>query len=237
MFWSTNTVMVVLPLAGAALFLLRRNYGGDSDPQDAFRSFSDFLLHVFASFLIPICSIAYGATSIGGDREDRTLVFLLVRPVPRPLVLLAKFAASWPLTVGLTVGTYWGYCWLAGQAGDVAFPLYFPAIVLLTNAYICLFHFFAVCFRHATILALLYSLFMELLVGNMPGIIKRVALNYYGRSLMFSAGEPHGLRPPDARWFELLEQSVASNALLGIAAALLAAAAIVFQRREYRDLT
>jgi hypothetical protein len=78
---------------------------------------------------------------------------------------------------------------------------------------------------------------MELLIGNMPGIVKRVALNYYGRSLMYSAGHPHGLKPPDARWFEMMDPTVASWALIGIAATFLAAAALVFQWREYRDLT
>jgi ABC-type transport system involved in multi-copper enzyme maturation permease subunit len=235
--WSTNTVMVLLPLTGGALFLLRRNYGSGADPENAFRSFSEFLLVIFASFLVPICAIAYGATSLGGDREDRTLVFLLVRPVPRPLLLLAKFAASWPLTIGLTVGSFWVYCRLAGAVGGTAFTAYWPAIFLMATAYVCLFHFFAVCFRHATILALLYSLFMELLIGNMPGIIKRVAINYYGRSLMYSAGRPHGLRAPDDRWFELLEPATAAWALVGIAIALMFAAMLIFQCREYRDLT
>jgi ABC-2 type transport system permease protein len=236
MFWSTNTVMVLLPLIAGVLFLLRRNFG-KSDTIEAFRSFSEFLIVVFASFFVPICAIAYGSTSVGGDREDRTLVFLLMRPLPRPLILFGKFLASWPLAIGLVLASFWVYCSLAGAVGATAFAIYCPAIVLLTTAYVCLFHFFAVCFRHATILALLYSLFMELLIGNMPGIIKRVALNYYGRSLMFSAGQPHGLLPPDERWFELLEPTVASWALIGISTTMLMAAMIVFQRREYRDLT
>jgi len=30
---------------------------------------------------------------------------------------------------------------------------------------------------------------MELLLGNMPGIVKRAAVNYYGRSIMYAAGK------------------------------------------------
>ena len=58
----------------------------------------------------------------------------------------------------------------------------------MTLAYVCLFHLFAVAFRHSTIIALVYALFMELLLGNLPGIVKRVAVNYYGRSIMYDAG-------------------------------------------------
>lgn len=236
MFWSTNTVIVLLPLVGGALFLLRRNFGRDN-LEHAFQSFSEFLIVVFAAFFVPICAIAYGSSSIGGDREDRTLVFLLMRPIPRPLILLGKFAASWPLTLGLCLGSFWIYCRLAGAAGKLAFDMYSPAIVLMTTAYVCLFHFFAVWFRHATILALVYALFMEFLIGNMPGIIKRAAVNYYGRSLMYAAGQSHGLSPPDERWFQLLQPSTAQWSLIGLAVALLVAAMIVFHRREYRDLT
>ena len=45
----------------------------------------------------------------------------------------------------------------------------------MTLAYVCLFHLFAVAFRHSTIIALVYAVFMEMLLGNMPGIVKRVA--------------------------------------------------------------
>ena len=91
--------------------------------------------------------------------------------------------------------------------------------------------------RHSTILALVYALFIEVLLGSVPGIVKRAAVNYYGRSIMYAAGEPEGLPPPDPRWFEPLGVETASWALVGITAGSLALAVLVFSRREYRDLT
>ncbi len=234
--FSASTMMVLLPLAGCLLFILRRHYGQDYSERE-FREFSEFMILIFASFVVPICALAFGTASIGGDREDRTLVFLLVRPIPRALILLAKFTATLPLVLGLIVGSYWLYCQLAGEVGQVAFPLYLPAIVYMTLAYVCLFHLFAVWFRHSTILALVYALFMEVLLGSLPGIVKRVAVNYYGRSIMYAAGANEGLPPPDPRWFEPLSVETASWALAGIAAGGLLLALVVFSRREYRDLT
>ncbi len=72
------------------------------------------------------------------------------------------------------VGSFWLYCRLAGAVGQVAFSLYLPAVVFMTLAYVCLFHLFAVAFRHATIIALVYALFMEVILGNLPGIVKRL---------------------------------------------------------------
>jgi ABC-2 type transport system permease protein len=236
LFWSTGTAMVMLPLAGCLLFVLRRHYGRDFSSEE-FEHFSEFVILVFASFVVPICALAFGTASIGGDREDRTLVFLLVRPIPRALVLLAKFTATLPLVLGLVVGSYWLYCRLAGEAGQLAFSLYLPAMIFMTLAYVCLFHLFAVAFRHATIIALIYALFMEAILGNLPGIVKRVAVNYYGRSIMYAAGEPEGLKPPPADWFEMLPVVTATWALGGIAVGGIVLAAVIFSRREYRDLT
>jgi ABC-2 type transport system permease protein len=235
--WSASTMMVLLPLAGCLLFVLRRYHTDGPFNAREFREFSEFMILIFASFVVPICALAFGTAGIGGDREDRTLVFLLVRPIPRTLILLAKFTATLPLVLGLVLGSYWLYCSLAGAVGAVAFSLYLPAMFYMTLAYVCLFHLFAVAFRHATIIALVYALFMEVLLGNLPGIVKRVAVNYYGRSIMYAAGEPEGLKPPPADWFEPLSVSVATWTLAGIAIGGLALAAIIFSRREYRDLT
>jgi ABC-type transport system involved in multi-copper enzyme maturation permease subunit len=237
--WSASTMMVMLPLSGCLLLVLRLYYhrGHHEYSFKEFRDFSEFMILVFASFVVPICALAYGTASLGGDREDRTLVFLLVRPIPRALVLLAKFTATLPLVLGLVVGSFWLYCRLSGEVGQMAFSLYLPALLAMTFAYVCLFHLFAVAFRHSTIIALIYALFMEVLLGNLPGIVKRVAVNYYGRSIMYSAGAPEGLKSPDPEWFQPLEPETAMWALAGIAVAGLLLALIVFSRREYRDLT
>ena len=235
--WSGSTLMVLLPLSACVLFLLRRRFWLEQSNVESFNGFSQFLMTVFASFVVPICAVAYGTASIGGDREDRTLLFLLVRPVPRPLVFLAKFVATLPLVLGLVMGAFYVYCHLAGAIGRLAYELYLPSIFYMTIAYVCLFHFFAVSFRHSTIIALIYSLFMELILGNMPGIVKRVAINYYGRSMMYAAGVPEGLERPDPQWFEPISAASAAGALAAIALGSLLVALVVFQRREYTDLT
>jgi hypothetical protein len=71
----------------------------------------------------------------------------------------------------------------------------------------------------------------------MPGIAKRFAVNYYGRSMLFQLGAPEGLRPPRETFFEPLSAQSAAWWLAGIAAGGLLLAMAVFQRREYRDLT
>ncbi|MCE9605889.1 MAG: ABC transporter permease [Planctomycetia bacterium] len=240
LFWSIGTLMLLFPLAASGLFITRRHYFSRFDAAGTFdvRSFNDFsgfLLTVFAAFLVPLCALAFGTASLGGDREDRTLLFLLVRPLPRGLILAAKFLATLPLVLGFTCGSFWIYCRLAGPVGQAAYGAYLPAIVFMSVAYAALFLLFSVLFRHPAIAALVYAAFMEVLLGNIPGIIKRVAINYYGRSLMYDAGVEHGLTAPDTQWFDPLSATDARTALLMITIIALALAWFVFRTREYEE--
>jgi len=236
--WSVNTLMIAFPLLGCALFLVRREYQTIDYFPRAFDLFSrEFVLVMFASFIVPVYSLAYATTSIGGDREDRTLLFLLVRPIPRGLVFLAKLTATIPLVVGLVVGSFYGFCRLAGEVGDLAWQRYLPSVLLMTLAYVAVFHLFAVLFRHATIVALVYSMFMEFFLGNMPGIIKRLAVNYYGRSLIYDVGVGDGLQPPEAQLFDPVSAHAALWTLGAIALIGALVGLAIFQWREYRDLS
>ena len=100
-------------------------------------------------------------------------------------------------------------------------------------AYVALFHLFAVIFRHPTMLALVYALFIELFVGNLPGSIKRLAINYYGRSLIYGLGATEGLKTP--RGFEGIPAAQAYWTLAGITCGCLLAAFLLFQWKEYRE--
>lgn len=237
LFWSVGTLMLLFPLGACTIFLLRRRYDAMSDPAQAFNSLSNFVLIVYAAFLVPLCALAFGTASVGGDREDKTLLFLLIRPLPRAMILLAKFAAALPLVLGFSCGAFWIYCRLAGEAGRTAYDAYLPAAVYMSIAYTAVFHLFAVWFRHSTIAALIYAVFMEVLLGNVPGIIKRVAINYYGRSLMYDAGVEHGLSAPDPQWFEPIEPGEARMALWLITVGALLVAWLVFRTREYEEPT
>ena len=234
LFWSVNTLMVLLPLAGCTLFILRRGFGKISPPENAFDAFGTFLAFVFSSFLIPICALGFGTTALGAEREEQTLVFLLTRPIPRFQILFAKILASVPLGCGLVLGSFALYCRLAGPVGLLAFKTYWLAMLGMTTAYLALFHLFAVAFRHPTMLALVYSLFMELFVANLPGSIKRLAINYYGRSLLYGLGKDAGLKTP--KGFEIIPAAQAYWTLGGITVGCLILALLLFQRKEYRDL-
>lgn len=235
--FSAQFLMTLAPLVGCGLFLWQRHYNRAADLGRAFDDFGEWTARVMIAIVVPLCSLALGTAGLGSEREDRTLLWLLIRPQPRPIIVLAKFAVALPLTLGLVTASYEWYCWLAGPAGELAWRVFLPAILWTTVAYVGLFQLFAVLWRHATILALVYTLFVEWLVGSLPGVVKRVAVNYYGRNLIYNFGALEGLRPPPAGQFEPVSNLVAIGALASIAVGGLIVAMLVFQRREYRDLS
>ena len=74
LFWSANTVMgaAAAPVI-CGLFILRRHFDRMDDPEAAFRSFSDFVIFVFGSFIVPICALWRSAppASAGTGRIER----------------------------------------------------------------------------------------------------------------------------------------------------------------------
>lgn len=236
--WNVTTVLLGFPL----VFLLILTTARDFSAMPAEKAFRDFNRQVttglFLPIALPLIALAYGSTVLGREREDRTLVFLLVRPIPRPLMLLTQFAAALVCTEAVALSFLWILGAAAGPEGVRSATLASPAVALTAAAYTALFLLISVMFRHAAVWSLLYAFFVELFLGNMPGIIKQISLNFYGRSLIFAAGKPHGLTPaPQRELFQPVSAEWAYLILPSAAAVLLLLAVVDFSRREYRDLS
>lgn len=196
------------------------------------------LIPTFVVFLIPIFSICYGASGIGGEREDQTLIYLLIVPIARPLVYLMKAVAGLSLVAAWTIGTLFLLCWLAGTPGQGMFTMFLLATLLGGVAYASLFLLVGAIFRHGTIISLVYWFFLEVLFGNLPGIVKRVSIAYYIRCMIYDAGGDLKLGPLDRvarEMFLPVSGTTATLALVGTITGLLLIGAVLFEQREYRD--
>jgi ABC-2 type transport system permease protein len=188
---------------------------------------------LYLTFLTPIFCICFSTASLANDREDETLVYLLTSPMPRGLVHLAKFISAWLVSMIWVAGGFALICLVAGEVGRQAFQLYWPAIFLAGSAYSSLFHFFGTYFQRATIYALVYALFFEVFVGNVPGTAKRVAVAFYAKCHMVErAGEDLiTVRLPPG--FQPVEGATAVIALIAITLLFLGLGTLVFQNKEY----
>lgn len=197
---------------------------------------SQLVLPVYVSFLLPILAMIYATGAIADEREERTLVHLLIRPLARFRIYLAKGLGILPLVMLVGVGGYAAVCLCAGSTGRLALQLYWPAIVLGALGYSSLFLLFGGLLPRPVILAVVYAFFVESLLGNTPGTIKRIAVSFHVQCMIYSEGHSFGVKAPAELQFGPISGRSATW-VLGIAAlGLLAMGAWMFQTKEFRDL-
>jgi ABC-2 type transport system permease protein len=194
------------------------------------------LINVYLGFLLPVLCLCFGTQSLGGDWEERSLVWLLMRPIPRPLIYTAKLAATIPWTFGLTLGGLALLGVLAGPDGMLAAASFWPAIAWGTLAYLSLFALIGAWFRRSTVIAVAYAFVIEIIIGNLPGLVKRASINFYARCLIYDAGFPD-IQPDKRNLFMPVDAATAVQILTLATVVFLVAGIVVFTRREYHDLT
>ncbi len=198
-----------------------------------FIRFSGSVFRIFISFLLPLWSLSFGTESLGGDREGHNLLWLLTRPLSRPAIYLAKFVALLPWTLVLNLGGFALLCLAAGRPGLQALRLFWPAILCATFAFAALFHLIGAYFRRPAIIALVYGFFLETILGNMPGYLKRLTISFYTRSMMYDAASAYGVQPESPTVFLPVGGTSALLVLLGVTVGLLLVGMYVFSHTEY----
>ena len=145
------------------------------------------LVPSFIAFLMPVLAIGYGAADRSGARRpdadlsaDDSVAAAgdLSGAIPRGAGARRRHDGGVPVDAvhtGRCAGRRRLDAVLAGKSAGGA-------------AYAALFLLVGAVFRHGTIISLAYWFFLEVLFGNMPGIIKRVSVAFYVRSTIYEAG-------------------------------------------------
>ena len=194
---------------------------------------SQWILPVFVAALLPIYCLCYASGTVASDRSDGTLVYLLTSSLYRPLIHSAKFLAALLATLIWTLGTFALMAYFARPNGWHVFDQFWLSITLATLAYVGLFHLFSVLFERATIVSLLYAIFLEILFSNMPGTAKRITVLFYTRCSLFDAGREFGVAPENPELFLPISGAAAEASLWIATVALFSLAGWLFERKEY----
>lgn len=165
-------------LAVAVLLLpvvLTFMYRLSSEDQDGARLafMSGMSRDVILAVLLPITAIVFGTIAFGGEVEDGTLVYLLVKPLPRWLVVVVKYVVA-AMTTALVICTGMLLAWLALRNHELP-PRLFAAFALGAVAssllYCALFVFLGLVTRRGLVFGLLYLIVFENLVTrNLAGV-------------------------------------------------------------------
>jgi hypothetical protein len=152
-----------------------------------FMTYSRWVIHlVFFGFVLPLFTLSYASGAFGTDRESRSLVWLMTRPIPRGGIYLAKFVGTLPWCLAFGMGGFAAVCLAGGPLGREALARYWPAALMATLAFAALFHLVGAIFRRPVVVGLVYVFFFEAVVAALPGSLKLLSLTFYSRSLMYN---------------------------------------------------
>jgi ABC-2 type transport system permease protein len=158
-------LLLALPVTLLVLAVVFRATG-NADPQTA----AILLQHYGLGTLLPLVALIAGTGVLGPEIDDGTIVFLLSKPIARPVILHTKlsvavglaalFAAVPVLAAGLIMRGTSGGLSVGFAVGALAGVAAYCAIFVLIN----------VVSRHAVVFGLIYALVWESLIGGfVPG--------------------------------------------------------------------
>ena len=149
----------------------------------------------YLNFIVPVAALFYGATLVSPEREARTLIYLVTRPVPRWLTALVKYvSAAVVCVVGVVISMLVAYAMLGLEFGSAPlfenFRYWFRlagVTVVALLVYLAIFLFVGMRFRRPVVIGLVFIVLWEWLVGLIPGIIRFATVTHYLRSLAIHA--------------------------------------------------
>jgi len=161
------------------------------DGKTAIDSFyPNFTFLLYLHFLVPIVSLFLGTGIIADEVEDKTLQYLIIRPVPRFLIVFAKFLSnifigSIIVVISLLVSFALA---LFGSSGPLnigfSFLIYASGTLILgLSVYSALFALLGGTLRHPMILGLLFVFGWEKLITYVPGNAQYLTIMNYLQTL------------------------------------------------------
>ena len=132
--------------------------------------------------LLPLLGLIAGTGVIGPEIDDGSIVYLLAKPLNRPVIVVTKLA------VAIGVITLFGALpmFIAGMVlvGEVGFALSYAIGALAAGmAYCALFLLLAVVTRNAVVIGLLYALIWESLIGQFVPGAQALSIQQWGLAL------------------------------------------------------
>ncbi|NND75043.1 MAG: hypothetical protein HKN44_08555 [Ilumatobacter sp.] len=133
--------------------------------------------------IIPVVALVFGGAAIGDLREDKTLVYLWLRPVNRWPLVVGAYLAALTLSAPITLIPVVAAAILTGADGGIV-PATLLAGVVALVAYNAIFTMLGVWLRRFIVWGLAYILIWEGFIALGGAGVARFAIRKYTRSIL-----------------------------------------------------
>ncbi|GAA3444045.1 ABC transporter permease subunit [Planomonospora venezuelensis] len=171
-------LLVLLPAVLLALAVLLRTVGADGE-----RATVELLKTFAIGIMLPLLGLIAGTGVIAPEIDDGTIVHLLSKPIPRPVIAQTKFlVAASVVAVFAAVPTFLAAYLLVGLESGVAAGFTLGALIGGV-AYAALFMLLGVVTRHAVTIGIAYAVIWEGLVGNLVPGARRFSVQQWAQTV------------------------------------------------------
>jgi ABC-2 type transport system permease protein len=141
------------------------------------------------SLLLPTCvafvSLVLGASAIGDEREDGTILYLAATPLPRRTIVASKASAAWIATIALCLPgmVLCAVLCLGGHAFGTAGAWSVLAVVLSAAAYVAVFAAVSLGVGRPVVVGFIYVVLWEGSIATFAPSAEKFSIAAYGRAL------------------------------------------------------
>lgn len=203
---------------------------------------------LIVQLFVPLAAVIGASAVVAEEVEDRTLTYLVTRPIPRPAILLGRWLAVASWLVVLTAACVGGLA-LAVRTAASALPPEralpegsLPAglasgllaiAVLGVLAYSALFAALSTAVRHPLIVGLAFVFAIEGVLANLPGRSQAWTIQFQLRSLLLASEPELWGRIAEVRGFLADPAPTALATLAAVTVGALVVGSLVIRRRQY----
>jgi ABC-type transport system involved in multi-copper enzyme maturation permease subunit len=179
---------------------------------------------LFVPSVVAFVALVLGASAMGDERDDGTVLYLASTPLPRRAITLAKLLAAWTVTLVLTLPGFLAALVITLGSDLTARAAVWSLLAVLgvTLAYTAVFVTLSLVVRRPVVVGFLYILLWEGSIASVAAAAKKFSIAAYGRQLV-----AEGL--PGETGYNLPAVSAAS-ALVALVAVAAVAAALAARR-------
>ena len=238
-------VIVLLTACAVALGYVVRRFAPAPDSSGGWPVIYIFMaVFLFLHTLVLLIPLLLTTSLLREETDEGTLVYLFTRPVPKPVVLLSKFAVATAVALAI-VATGMLFFHLGftgpGKAGGRAYDWggrlwsFLLAGGLGVVGYGAIFTFVGLVSKRALIWGIAYGFLSEFILAIVPAVVKEVTLMHYVRSVALSGETTFGDRELDRVLgvADLVSVPGATAVVLCTAAVFLLLSVVLVSVREY----
>ncbi|HYV98629.1 MAG TPA: ABC transporter permease [Gemmatimonadaceae bacterium] len=171
---------MLFSLAPVVIALLFRSFS--ADPEKESRGFYLLLApDIVLGVLLPLSALVFGTTAFGGEIDDGTLLYLLVKPVKRWRIVISKYVVAVLSTFLLMLPAIF-LPWLAVSAPDL--PISIPVAYVWGAAlgailYGAFFTMLGAAVKHPLVIGLMYIVIIEEALARSIAGVKALSIREF----------------------------------------------------------